>query len=412
MSASFDYGIRGHITESTPNVLRELIKISLERHDLRSFAGGLPANDLFDVEGLEMATSQVFRSNSRTAFQYNSSEGLLGLREQICRLSAARGIDISPSDVIPTTGSQQAIDLVARCLVEPGDLVLVERPTFITALQTFRTAEARIVGIDSDGEGPKLDAIEQAAATAAAEERRIKFIYLVPTFANPTGRIMSLQRRKDILKLVMKHGLVILEDDPYGELWFGEAPPPSIRALANDDLEASRHVLYVSSLSKTVSPGVRVGWIALPESLVAPFKHMKTTADVHSSLFAQAVMQHYLELDRLPARIDLARRTYRSKAATLTSALRSGSDAIFEFDEPAGGMFLWSKMALPGASIDFARFALDTFSVSVVPGEPFFDHDPETHWLRLSFTQGTLDEIREGAARLANAAHAWREMQS
>ena len=408
--AEFDYGIREHITQSPPNVLRELIQVSLDRSDLISFAGGLPANELFDVEGLQTASEQVFRSNSRAPFQYNSNEGLLTLRNRLAELCKGRGISADPRHMIATSGSQQAIDLVTRCLIEPGDVVIVERPTFITALQTFRAAQAKIVGVDSDGEGPALDGLEAALHAAKAAGRRVKFMYLVPTFANPTGRIMSLERRHAIIGFAVRHGIVILEDDPYGELWFDEPPPPALRALADPNPEAASHILYVSSLSKTVSPGVRVGWLVLPATLMTPFKHMKATADIHSSLFSQAVMEAYLGMQRLPKRIEMAKHAYRGKANVLISMLQKHAGPSFSFEMPAGGMFIWAKLHVPGTSLDFARFVLD-HNVSVVPGEPFFAHDPETHWLRLSFTQGRHQEIETGAKGLVKAIAAWKDSQ-
>ena len=407
-SIAFDYGVRDHITRSPPNILRELIQASLDRNDLLSFAGGLPANELFDMEGLEAASRDVFRSNSRAPFQYNANEGLIGLRQQLALLCRQRSITADAKNMIATSGSQQAIDLVTRCLIEPGDIVMLERPTFISALQTFRAAGAALAGVDSDEEGPRLDEMEAVMSTATADGKRVKFIYLVPTFANPTGKIMSQQRRLDIIAFAMRHRVTILEDDPYGELWFDEAPPPAIRALADADPEMAKHVIYLSSLSKTVSPGVRVGWVVVPAALMVPFKHMKATGDIHSSLLSQAVIEAYLGSNRLPKRIELARATYRAKADVLIRALETQAADALSFERPAGGMFIWAKIDLPKTAAEFARFALDKFAVSIVPGEPFYASDPETHHLRLSFTQGTHREIEEGARRLVGAIAAWK----
>ncbi|MBY0613775.1 MAG: aminotransferase class I/II-fold pyridoxal phosphate-dependent enzyme, partial [Beijerinckiaceae bacterium] len=181
---------------------------------------------------------------------------------------------------------------------------------------------------------------------------------------------------------------------------------PALRALADGDPEAARHILYVSSLSKTVSPGARIGWLVLPPALLVPFKHMKATADIHSSLLSQAIMEAYLGLQRLPARVALARQTYRAKAGVLIRMLKQYAGPSFDFETPVGGMFIWSKLKVPGSSVEFARFALQ-HDVSVVPGEPFFSNDPETDRLRLSFTQGTHDEIERGARRLSAAIGAW-----
>jgi len=399
-----DFGIVPSVADAAPNVLRELIQTSLDRPDLISLAGGLPADELFDAEGLAAASEAAMRSNTRAALQYNATEGLLSLRERLAALSAARGIQASPGSIVVTSGSQQAIDIAARCLVAPGDVVMVERPTFITALQAFRTAQADVVGVESDAEGPLPEAIAEAASRAAAEGRRVKLVYVVPTFSNPAGRLMPETRRRALLDVAVRSGLTILEDDPYGELWFDRPPPSSLRALA--DGEATDHVVYVSSLSKTVSPGLRLGWAVLPPGLVAPFKFIKTTADIHSSVVAQAIGDQYLALERLEGRAALLRQAYGRKALALAEALGGACPAL-AFDPPQGGMFLWARIAptIGVAAIDLARRAL-AFDVSVVPGEPFYDHAPDTDRLRLSFSQGSETRLAEGARRLGAALDA------
>lgn len=402
--AAARFGIVDHVATAPANALRELIELSMGATDLVSLAGGLPAEELFDVEGIGEATDMLLRSNTRAHLQYNATDGYAPLRARLGALSRGRGIALDDSQVVVTTGSQQAIDLVTRCLVAPGDGVIVERPTFITALQTFRMAQARLIGVESDGEGPCPDQISAALAAAAREGRRVKLMYLVPSFSNPTGSVMSAPRRAALLELAVRHDLTIIEDDPYGELWFGSAPPPAIRAMAEG--EAADHVIYTSSLSKILSPGLRVGWMIVPPALEQPLRLLKSTADIHSSVFSQGVVEAYLGLDRLPGRIALTRNAYAGKCAALAGALTQHLGGAFRFQSPAGGMFLWGRLSKDGAPLSsraFSRHALRGAGVSVVPGDPFFADEPAEGWLRLSFSQGRAVDLAEAARRLADA---------
>ncbi len=401
MRSPTDYGLVPPVVDAAPNVLRELIQMSLKRPDLISLAGGLPADELFDAEGLAMAAEAAMRANTRVALQYNMTEGLLALRERLAALSAEKGILAGPERILATSGSQQAIDIITRCFVEPGDAVLVERPTFITALQTFRVAEAHLIGIDSDAEGPLPESITEAARLCAAEGRRLKLAYLVPTFSNPAGRVTTEARRRALIEAAVAAGITILEDDPYSALWFDKPAPPPILSLAEG--EASEHVIHVSSLSKTVSPGLRIGWAVLPQALVAPVKLMKSTNDLHSSIVSQAIGERYLSLGRLESRVLLLRQAYARKARALAEALRVSCPSL-AFDAPSGGMFLWARITTEGgpAAMDLARRALG-HDVSVVPGDPFFERNPETDRLRLSFSQGSEEQLAEGARRLGAA---------
>ncbi len=250
-----DFGVVPHVAEARPNVLRELIQMGMRAEGLITLAGGLPAEELFDRDALEAAASAAFRANTRTPLQYDTTEGFAPLRAQLAEMSAARGLAADPGRIIATSGSQQAIDVTTRCLVGAGDVVLVERPTFITALQTFRAAQAHLMDMPDDAEGPEIAAIEARIAEARAEGRRVKLLYLIPNFSNPSGRVIGLQRRRELLALAAREGITILEDDPYGELWFDAPPPPAIAALAGEDAALADHVIYVSSLSKTVAPG-------------------------------------------------------------------------------------------------------------------------------------------------------------
>lgn len=396
------YGVVAPVAEARPNALRELIQLSFERSNLITLAGGLPAEELFDAEGLEEAARRVFRSNARKPLQYDNTEGLAALRGRLAALCCARGVAATASGLIVTSGSQQAIDLAARCLVAPGDAVLVERPTFITALQTFRVAQARLLDLEDDGEGPGLAAVEAALAAARAEGRRVKFAYLVPSFSNPAGRVISERRRRELIGLAARENIVILEDDPYGELWFDRPAPPPMAALAGE-MGLGGQVLYVSSLSKLVAPGLRTGWIVLPPELMQPFRLVKSSADIHSNVLAQATVDAYLETGRLEARMDALRRSYRLKAEALAGALAAEAKGAIAFERPSGGMFLWARLPGGVAAQPFSRHALTAEGVAAVPGDPFYADAPETDRLRLSFSQGSPADLAEAARRLARA---------
>jgi DNA-binding transcriptional MocR family regulator len=398
-----EFGVADHLAHAPANILRELIQISMTATDLVSLAGGLPADELFDSDGIRDATEQVLLQNSRSYLQYGSTDGMPALRGYLAELTRLRGVQLDTSDLIVTSGAQQANDLVARCLLQPGDAVIVERPTFITALQTFRAARAEVIDVDNDVDGPSLEALEAAIHAASARGVRVKLIYLVPNFTNPAGRVIGARRRGELLDAAVRHGITILEDDPYGELWFDHAPPPPLAAMAN--AETSRHVVYVSSLSKTVSPGLRIGWLCAPPELAQVMRLIKSTADIHSSVFAQSVAAAYLASGRLPQRVAMLRACYKAKGQALAGALAAELGDGFRFEEPAGGMFLWGRLAGIDDTPGFARSSVTEHGVAIVPGEPFFGGAPEAGWLRLSFSQGSTSDLQEGAARLARA---WR----
>lgn len=400
----YEFGLVDHVATARVNVLRELIQLSLDRADLVSLSGGLPAQELFDMDGLRMASEAVFRANSRSAFQYNQTEGMPELRERILPLLAQRGIAADANNLLITSGAQQANDLITRCFVSPGDVVLVERPTFITALQTFRAAQAHLHGIEHDAEGPSVDAVLSALKEHRAAGRRVKLFYIVPTYSNPAGRVTTEKRRRELIEVAAREGLMILEDDPYSELWFDAPPPKPMRALANE--EETKRILYVSSLSKTISPGMRLGWILLPSELVGSFRFMKSTADVHSSVFAQAVAANYLGLGRLDDRVAVARKLYASRAKALCDGLDRHAGAAFQYERPQGGMFVWGRIADQRDAADFAKRALRDHGVAVVPGDPFFETAPEPGWLRFAFSQSDEATITRGVERFGEALKA------
>ncbi len=383
------------------SAIRELFKL-LGKPGIISFAGGFPDSAMFDVDGLRQASQQALAENPGAALQYGATEGHEPLRAQLAAFMQAKGVqDLAASDLIVTTGSQQALDLLGKTLVDPGDKVLVEGPTFLATIQCFRLYGAQVVGAPIDGEGVQVDRLEALLA-----EHRPKFIYLIPTFGNPSGALLSLQRRLRILELAVKYRTLIVEDDPYGDLYFDQAPPPSLLALSAQVPGSRELVAYCGSLSKVLSPGLRVGWLAGPAALLAKATMCKQFSDAHTSTFAQATAAAYLTAGRMPATLDEVRRVYARRARTMVEALRRELGDAIAFTPPQGGLFVWARLTGAGGALadagELARRAIEQ-GVAFVPGTPFFATDADPASLRLSFATADEDKIREGVARLARA---------
>ncbi|MBH2044621.1 MAG: PLP-dependent aminotransferase family protein, partial [Comamonadaceae bacterium] len=300
-----------------------------------------------------------------------------------------------------TTGSQQALDLLGKTMIGPGDKVIVEGPTFLATIQCFRLYGAEVISAPIDGDGVQVDALEQLIA-----EHRPKLVYLIPTFGNPSGATLSLARRKKVLELAVKYQTLVVEDDPYGDLYFGEAPPPSLLALSSE-VPGSRALLaHCGSLSKVLSPGLRIGWLIAPPELLAKAVMCKQFSDAHTSTFAQATAAQYLKADRMPATLANVRKVYAERAQALCDALRKELGAAVEFVQPRGGLFVWLRLTGAGGKVAnanvLAKAAIEK-GVAFVPGTPFFAQNPDHATLRLSFATADVDKIREGVARLAQA---------
>ncbi|NIC39861.1 PLP-dependent aminotransferase family protein, partial [Aquabacterium sp. A08] len=274
------------------------------------------------------------------AMSYGATEGYQPLREQLTAFMAAKGVQgLSPEQLVVTTGSQQGLDLLGKTLVSPGDKVIVEGPTFLATIQCFRLYGAELVSAPIDGDGVQVDRLEQLIV-----EHKPKFVYLIPTFGNPSGATLSLERRKRVLELAVKHQTLIVEDDPYGDLYFGEAPPPSLLALS-EQVPGSRDCLvHCGSLSKTLSAGFRLGWMIAPPELLAKAVMCKQFSDANSSTFAQATVAQYLKAGRMAANLQRARAVYAERAQAMCDGLRSALGDAVEFVQPRGGLFVWARL--------------------------------------------------------------------
>jgi DNA-binding transcriptional MocR family regulator len=384
------------------SAIRELFKL-LGKPGIISFAGGFPDSAMFDVEGLREASQKALAEEPGGALQYGATEGYEPLRTQLAAFMQSKGVEaVTPQDLIVTTGSQQALDLLGKTMIGPGDKVIVEGPTFLATIQCFRLYGADLVSAPIDADGVQVDKLEALIA-----EHKPKFVYLIPTFGNPSGALLSLERRKKVLELAVKYRTLIVEDDPYGDLYFTPDPPPRSVLSLSKDLPGSReYIAHCGSMSKVLSPGLRVGWLIAQPELLAKATMCKQFSDAHTSTFSQATAAQYLKSGRMPATLDHVRKVYGERAQAMGAALtRELGDAI-EFTQPQGGLFFWARLTGAGGKIkdagEFAKRAIEQ-GVAFVPGAPFYAKERDMAALRLSFATADVGKIEEGVRRLRNA---------
>jgi len=383
------------------SAIRELFKL-LGKPGIISFAGGFPDSAMFDVEGIQQASQHVLAHEPGPALQYGATEGYPALREQLSSFMASKVVaGLSPDGLIVTTGSQQALDLIGKTMLDPQDTVIVEAPTFLATIQCFRLYGPRVIGAPIDAHGVDVDALE-----ALVVKHKPKLIYLVPTFGNPSGAMLSLERRLRILELAVRHQVLVVEDDPYGDLYFGEPPPPSLLALTERVPGSREWLAHCGSLSKVLSPGLRVGWLIAPPELLSRATMCKQFSDAHTSTFAQATAAQYLKSGRMPATLDKVRQVYAQRAKAMGEALQHELGAAVRFTQPQGGLFFWVYLTgAGGAPSDgqvLAKLAIDK-GVAFVPGAPFYADQPDNSSLRLSFATADEAKIRDGMGRLGHA---------
>jgi len=384
MSSTWTLAKRAH--KMNPSVIREILKVT-ERPGIISFAGGLPSPRTFPIEAFAAACEAVLRTDGRAALQYASSEGLPALREWI---AGQLPWDVSPDQVLITTGSQQGLDLVAKVLIDEGSPVLVETPTYLGALQAFTPMEPRIVSVHSDAEGVDVaDLVDKASGA--------RFFYVLPNFQNPTGRSMSESRRQALVEAARATGLPIVEDNPYGDLWFDQPPPKPLTARNSDGC------IYLGSFSKVLAPGLRLGYVIAPKAISPKLLQAKQAADLHSPSFNQRMVSEVLKDGFIDRHVPTIRALYKSQCAAMLDALKAemtGLDVLW--NSPDGGMFLWVRLPEGMNAVELLPKAVDK-GVAFVPGAAFYaDHaDPRT--LRLSFVTASVEQIHIGIAALASA---------
>ena len=385
------------------SAIRELFKL-LGKPGIISFAGGFPDPAMFDVKGIAEASSKALAEDPGAALQYGATEGFGPLRDALASFMGSKSATVRASDLIVTTGSQQALDLLGKTMISPGDKVIVEGPTFLATIQCFRLYGAELISAPCDGHGVKTDELEALIAL-----HKPKFVYLIPTFGNPSGALLSLERRQKVLELAVKYNTLMVEDDPYGDLYFKEPPPPSLLALSSAVPGSQELIAYCGSLSKVLSPGLRVGWMIAQPELLAKATMCKQFSDAHTSTFAQATAAQYLLAGRMPATLENVRTVYAQRAEAMGDALKRELGDAVAFTQPQGGLFFWARLTGKGGKIsdagEFAKRAIDQ-GVAFVPGAPFYAANPDLSTFRLSFATADIDKSQEGVGRLAKALQA------
>jgi 2-aminoadipate transaminase len=381
------------------SAIRELFKL-LGKPGIISFAGGFPDSALFDVDGIRIAANAALTNEPGAALQYGATEGYQPLRQEIASFMGQKGCaDLAPEQLIVTTGSQQALDLLGKTLISPGDKVIVEGPTFLATIQCFKLYGAELITAPVDGDGVQPDALERLI-----EEHKPKFVYLIPTFGNPSGALMTEERRRRVLAMAVQYQTLIVEDDPYGDLYFDTPPPPSLLALSASVPGSRELLVHCGSLSKVLSPGLRVGWMVGPAELLAKATMCKQFSDAHTSTFAQATAAQYLKSGRMQGTLERVRKVYAERARAMGDALRREMGGAIDFVQPAGGLFVWARLTGQNGQLadgaELAKRAIEN-NVAFVPGTPFYANNPDVSTLRLSFATVGVEKIEEGVQRLA-----------
>lgn len=373
------------------SAVREILKIA-ERPEILSFAGGLPAPELFPVEAIAQAHAEVFAHEGPQAMQYSTTEGYGPLREWICGHLAQRGMAATVDQVIITAGSQQGIDLVAKVMLDAGDIVVVENPSYLAALQNFDGYQARIEYVGSDHEGMRVDELEALVARVG----KPKLIYIVPNFHNPKGTTLSLERRHALVRFAQKHRVLILEDNPYGELRFRGEALPSLASL--DDMGV---VVQLGTFSKTLAPGLRIGWAVGSKELMRSLTIVKQSTDLHTATLSQRATARLLEKFDYDAHLTRLRAVYGERCQAMLDALDAHMPEGMKWTHPDGGMFLWAELPRGVRGEDLLPRAIEQ-RVAFVPGTPFFAANAKAECIRLNYSNRPPELIDEGMRRLAS----------
>ncbi len=379
-----------------PSVIREILKVT-EKPGIISFAGGLPSPKTFPITEFAAACTNVLRDDGQAALQYASSEGYAPLREMVAR---SLPWDVSPDQVLITTGSQQGLDLVAKVLIDAGSRVLVETPTYLGALQAFTPMEPAIISVDSDDQGPQIADLQAKCAAGDAP----RFLYVLPNFQNPTGRTMGEARRQALVQSAAALGLPIVEDNPYGDLWFDQPPALPLTARNPDGC------IYLGSFSKVLAPGLRLGFLVAPAAVYPKLLQAKQAADLHSPGFNQRMVVDVMKDGFLDRHVPTIRALYKSQRDAMLAALarempqtdESDPDNRVTWNTPQGGMFLWVRLPRGMDAVALLPKAVAK-GVAFVPGVPFFADKPDPRCLRLSFVTASVADIDRGIAALATA---------
>lgn len=386
------------MTKVHKSFIREILKVTQDP-SITSFAGGLPNPASFPVREIAEAATAVLAENSDSALQYSTTEGYQPLRECVAKRYVRRGLKVDADDVMIISGSQQGIDLTGKVYIDKGDRVLVEKPTYLATLQAFGLYQPEFRSIPLLEDGPDTAAMGQALASD-----HIKLFYAVPSFQNPTGITYSLKKRKEVASLLNEHGTAFVEDDPYGEIrYLGEDLPP-VKKFAE-------HAVLLGSFSKIVSPGMRLGWLVAPPEIMEKLVIAKQATDLHTNVFTQQVVYHYLTHNDVDAHIEKIRAMYRGQRDVMVSAIERHFPEGMQYTKPEGGMFLWATLPQGISSLELFDRAIKE-KVAFVPGQAFFADGSGKNTMRLNYTNSDEEAIERGIARLGNVIRGMLEQKT
>jgi len=380
--------IAPHVVELKSSIIRDILKIS-SHPGVISFAGGLPAPELFPLNDMKLAMEKVIDTYGPAALQYSISKGLNELRELLAQRATERGTPSELDNIQITAGGQQGLELVARAFIDPGDYILTELPTYVGAIQAFDYYQARYVPVEMDSEGMIIDQVK-----AKIEKYHPKLIYTVSNFQNPTGITMSLERRHKLIELVTKYNIPIVDDNPYGDIRFSGEPLPTLKSIGGNEVIALR------TFSKILAPGLRIGWMNGPKDIMHHFEKVKQCTDLHTNTLCQYLIYEYVNAGKLEPHIEILKKDYSAKRDTMIKALRDTFPSEIKWTEPDGGLFLWVALPTHMSAKDLLPKAVEK-KVAYVYGSPFYPNGGGEHTLRLNFSNASHEGIVEGITRLA-----------
>lgn len=376
-----------HVRNLETSIIREILKLT-SQPGVISFAGGLPAPELFPLEDIRKVTNEVIDKFGAPTVQYSLSQGILPIREILAQRATERGTASKAENILITSGAQQGIELLARAFIDPGDYVLTENPTYVGALQAFNYYQARYCTVEMDENGMIIDQVEDAI-----KKHKPKLIYTVSNFQNPTGITLSLERREELLRLAGKYDIPVMDDNPYGDIRFSGEPLPTLKSLSGNQVVALR------TFSKTFAPGFRIGWMNGPEPIIKVFEKVKQCADLHTSTFSQYVIAEYLKQGLLEKQLEVIKKDYLIKRDLMVKSMEEHFPEGVSWTKPDGGLFLWVTLPEHMSAKDLLPKAVE-LKVAYVFGEPFFPNGGGKNTLRMNFSNATHEGIVEGVQRL------------
>lgn len=397
MQTPWEYRYAFRTQQMSSSVIRELLKLT-ELPEIISFAGGLPAPEVFPLQRFREASNTVLENFGPKSLQYSTTEGHRPLREMIARHISRFSSEVGVDNVLITSGSQQALDFIGRLFINRGDFIVVESPTYLGALQAWNTYGAQYIPVRADEHGMIVDELEAALRVGP------KFIYILPNFQNPSGSTLSLERRKQLIRIADKYGVPIIEDDPYGQLRYEGEHIPSIVALDSEYRgpnggHYSGNVIYLSTFSKLLAPGLRLGWVIAPSEVIQKLVMSKQAADLHTSSFNQYVAFEAAKGGFLDEHVKVIRATYKERRDVMIEMMEEMFPAGVTWRKPKGGMFLWSILPEGMDSAEVLKRAIEK-KVAFVPGEAFHPLGGGRNTMRLNFSYSSPETIREGITRL------------